>query len=81
MSTEFLANYDTVFIDGEWLPAATRDRIQVVSPWSEEVIASVPSGSREDIDRAVGAARRAFRIRCLARDVAGGPNPNPDPAS
>ena len=32
----------------------------MVSPWSEEVIASVPSGSREDIDRAVGAARRAF---------------------
>ena len=30
------------------------DRIEVVSPWSEEVIASVPSGSREDIDRAVG---------------------------
>ena len=60
MSTGLLDSHDTVFIDGEWLPAATRDRIRVVSPWSEEVIASVPSSSREDIDRAVGAARRAF---------------------
>ena len=54
MTTGLLSSHDTVFIDGEWLPAATRDRIEVVSPWSEEVIASVPSGSREDIDRAVG---------------------------
>lgn len=60
MSTGLLGNYDTVFIDGELLPAATSDRIDVVSPWSEEVIASVPAGSREDMDRAVGAARRAF---------------------
>ncbi|QYX76625.1 aldehyde dehydrogenase [Streptomyces akebiae] len=60
MSSGLLASYETVFIDGEWLRAATRDRIQVVSPWSEEVIASVPAGSREDIDRAVGAARRAY---------------------
>ena len=60
MPTGLHASYDTVFINGEWLPAVTGDRIEVVSPWSEEVIASVPSGSREDMDRAVGAARRAF---------------------
>ena len=42
------------------MPAATPERIEVVSPWTEEVIASVPSASREDVDRAVGAARRAF---------------------
>ena len=66
--------HDTVFIDGEWLPAATRDRIEVVSPWSEEVIASVPSGSREDMDRAVAAAQTSTLspvrgLRCRSRSA------------
>jgi aldehyde dehydrogenase (NAD+) len=60
MPTGLPESYDTVFIDGEWLPTTARDRIEVISPWSEEVIASVPSGSRQDMDRAVGAARRAL---------------------
>ena len=60
MIAEFLTSHDTVFIDGEWVPAKTRERIEVISPWSEEVVASVPGGSRADIDAAVAAARRAF---------------------
>src|SRR5437870_8485933 len=59
MSTD----HDAIFIGGEWVPPTTHDRIDVVSPWSEEVIASVPSGSREDVDRAVAAARRALEGR------------------
>jgi aldehyde dehydrogenase (NAD+) len=55
-----LTDHDTVFIGGEWVPAVTHDRISVVAPWSEEVIASVPSGSAADVDRAVTAARRAL---------------------
>jgi aldehyde dehydrogenase (NAD+) len=60
VTAELLTSHDTLFIDGEWTPAATPDRIEVVSPWTEEVVASVPSASREDVDRAVEAARRAF---------------------
>ena len=48
------------FIDGDWAAPATGDTLQVVSPHSEQVIATVPEGSKADIDAAVAAARRAF---------------------
>ena len=48
------------FIDGDWAAPATGDTIQVVSPHSEQVVATVPEGSVADIDAAVAAARRAF---------------------
>ncbi|MDR6507609.1 aldehyde dehydrogenase [Arthrobacter oryzae] len=60
MTNNLMTNHDSVFIGGDWVASATRDRIEVVSPWSEDVIATVPSGSRADIDRAVAAARRAL---------------------
>lgn len=50
----------TFFIDGDWAAPATGDTIQVVSPHSEQVVATVPEGSTADIDAAVAAARRAF---------------------
>src|SRR5437868_7579548 len=55
-----VTSHNCLFIGGQWAAPATADRIEVVSPVTEEVIASVPSGSREDIDRAVAAARRAL---------------------
>ncbi len=48
------------FIDGGWAAPATTGTIQVVSPHSEQVVATVPEGSNADIDAAVAAARRAF---------------------
>ncbi|MET3934653.1 aldehyde dehydrogenase [Arthrobacter sp. OAP107] len=60
MTTKLMTTHDSVFIGGDWVAPATADRIEVVSPWSEDVIATVPSGSREDVDRAVAAARRAL---------------------
>ncbi|KQW49185.1 aldehyde dehydrogenase [Nocardioides sp. Root1257] len=50
----------TFFIDGDWAAPATGDTLQVVSPHSEQVVATVPEGSAADIDAAVAAARRAF---------------------
>jgi aldehyde dehydrogenase (NAD+) len=50
----------TFFIDGEWAAPASSDTLQVVSPHSEQVIATVPEGTIADIDAAVAAARRAF---------------------
>jgi aldehyde dehydrogenase (NAD+) len=47
---------DHLFIGGQRVAPATDQTITVVSPWSEEVVASVPEGSRADIDRAVAAA-------------------------
>ncbi|MDT3444934.1 aldehyde dehydrogenase [Pseudofrankia sp. BMG5.37] len=52
--------YDRLFIGGEWVEPKSNDRIQVVSPYTEQVFAEVPAGSRADVDRAVQAARAAF---------------------
>jgi aldehyde dehydrogenase (NAD+) len=51
---------DTFFIDGRWAAPTGTDQLQVVSPHSEQVVATVPEGSVGDIDAAVAAARRAF---------------------
>lgn len=48
------------FIDGGWAAPATGATLQVVSPHSEQVVATVPEGTAADIDAAVAAARRAF---------------------
>ncbi|PYE12334.1 acyl-CoA reductase-like NAD-dependent aldehyde dehydrogenase [Williamsia limnetica] len=53
-------DYRELFIDGAWQRPATSDLIEVRSPTSEATIGSVPAASTADIDRAVGAARRAF---------------------
>jgi aldehyde dehydrogenase (NAD+) len=50
----------TFFIDGDWAAPASGDTIEVVSPHTEQVVATVPEGSNADIDAAVAAARRAF---------------------
>ena len=48
------------FIDGRFLPAADGRTFSDVSPRDGTVVAEVARGASEDIDRAVGAARRAF---------------------
>jgi aldehyde dehydrogenase (NAD+) len=53
-------NYDKLYIGGTWTDPLSTEGIEVVSPFSEQVIARVPSAGREDVDRAVAAARRAF---------------------
>ncbi|WP_059010213.1 aldehyde dehydrogenase family protein [Streptomyces specialis] len=48
------------YIDGAWRPAAgSGEVIEVVNPATEEVIATVPAGTAEDVDAAVAAARSA----------------------
>jgi aldehyde dehydrogenase (NAD+) len=46
-------------IAGELVDSAT-ERIEVVNPATEDVIASVPAGTAADVDAAVAAARAAF---------------------
>jgi aldehyde dehydrogenase (NAD+) len=48
------------FIDGEWVPAASGKTFETINPATEEVIADVAAGDREDVDRAAKAAREAF---------------------
>jgi aldehyde dehydrogenase (NAD+) len=48
------------YIGGEWVDAASGDTFDVVNPATEETIATVPAGDREDARRAIAAARTAF---------------------
>src|SRR5258706_8538850 len=50
------------YIDGEWVDAASRKTLDVINPATREVIALVPDSGPADVDRAVGAARRAFDL-------------------
>src|SRR5882757_737475 len=52
--------YDQLFIGGEWVTSTGGAVIDVVSPMTEEVIASVPSASLKDAELAIAAARRAY---------------------
>jgi acyl-CoA reductase-like NAD-dependent aldehyde dehydrogenase len=52
--------FDSLFIGGDWTPPHTKEKIQVISPSTEQVFAEVPAGSNSDIDNAVRAARAAF---------------------
>ena len=52
--------HERLYIDGAWVKPATSATLDVVNPYTEEVIARVPEGREADIDRAVAAARVAF---------------------
>jgi aldehyde dehydrogenase (NAD+) len=49
-----------LYIDGSWVSPTIAASLPVVNPASEEVVAQIASGSAEDVDRAVAAARAAF---------------------
>jgi aldehyde dehydrogenase (NAD+) len=49
-----------LFINGKWVPAASGKTFTTFNPATEEAIAEVAEGDKEDIDRAVKAARDAF---------------------
>jgi betaine-aldehyde dehydrogenase len=53
-------SFDKIYIDGQWVASTGTGTIEVVSPHTEQVIATVPDGTPGDMDRAVAAARRAF---------------------
>jgi aldehyde dehydrogenase (NAD+) len=52
--------FDKLFIGGKWVSPASNDVLSVVSPFTESVLAEVPHASRQDVDRAVTAAREAY---------------------
>ncbi|MEX0753693.1 MAG: aldehyde dehydrogenase family protein [Actinomycetota bacterium] len=50
-----------LYIDGTWADASDGATLEATSPRSGEVVATVPSGTRGDVQRAIGAAQRARR--------------------
>src|SRR5450759_1944880 len=57
---EFVSRPRKMFIDGKWVEAASGKTFPSYNPATGEVMAHIAEGDREDIDRAVKAARRAF---------------------
>jgi acyl-CoA reductase-like NAD-dependent aldehyde dehydrogenase len=51
---------DELFIGGKWSQASTGQRIEVVSPHTEEPLAQVAAAGPADVDIAVASARAAF---------------------
>src|SRR5688572_10310085 len=56
-----------LFIDGRFVDAAKGGRFATVNPATGETLAEMSAGTAEDIDRAVAAAKRAFRSGVWSR--------------
>ena len=59
-TTSFLSRDRALLIDGQWVFAASGKTFPVFNPATGTVMAQVAEADREDVDRAVKAARRAF---------------------
>ncbi len=49
-----------MFIDGKWVDSLSGERLETRNPANGRLLGTVPAGNREDVERAVAAARRAF---------------------
>ena len=50
---------ELMFIGGQWTHGSGTESIQVSNPTTEEAIATVPKGTREDAKRALDSAEEA----------------------
>ncbi|MCT2030973.1 aldehyde dehydrogenase family protein [Dietzia cinnamea] len=73
--------FSQIYVGGTWVDSHSNDTIDVVDPSTEQVIASVPDGTAEDVSNAVSAAREVFdswsrtpvaERAALLRAIAGG---------
>ena len=51
-----------MYIDGEWCASSSGDTLNVLNPATEDVIDTVPNATEEDVNRAVAAAKEAFKV-------------------
>jgi betaine-aldehyde dehydrogenase len=49
-----------MFVGGEWVPAASGETQQIISPATSETLAEVPKASAEDVNRAITYAKATF---------------------
>src|SRR5208337_517666 len=57
---DFVSKPRHLLVGGKWVPAASGKTFETFNPATGEVLARVAAGDREDINRAVKAARHAF---------------------
>ncbi len=55
-----MREYLKFYIDGKWVDSLGTRTWDVINPATEEVVGQIALGSKEDVNRAVAAARRAF---------------------
>lgn len=58
MGTQY--SRDTIFVGGRWIRPSSTEKLQVISAFTEQPVATVPLGNAADVDAAVAAARKAF---------------------
>jgi aldehyde dehydrogenase (NAD+) len=51
---------DKIYINGEWVASSGEGVLEVIDSTTEEVLATIPNGSVDDVDRAAQAAAAAF---------------------
>ncbi|MEM6499375.1 MAG: aldehyde dehydrogenase family protein, partial [Pseudomonadota bacterium] len=56
-----MENYKKFYINGEWVEPAGGTEFDVIHPGNEEKIATIAMGTKADVDKAVDAAKTAFR--------------------
>src|SRR6202451_3179821 len=57
---QFTGSPRQLFINGQWVDSASGKTFETPDPATGETLARVAEGDKEDIDRAVRAARKAF---------------------
>lgn len=45
-------DYEKLYINGEWIPGASGEFIEVENPATREIFARVPAGNGDDVDKA-----------------------------
>ena len=57
-----MSNYHKFYINGEWVdPEPGSSTFDVIHPGNEEAIATIAMGTKPDVDKAVAAAKEAFK--------------------
>ena len=59
---QFITSTRKMLIDGKWVEAVSGKTFPVYNPATGEIMAQVAEGDKEDIERAVRAARKAFDV-------------------
>lgn len=55
-----MKNYDTIYINGQWVASEGKGTISVFDSTNEEVMATIPDGTAGDVTKAAAAAKAAF---------------------
>ena len=49
-----------MYIGGKWVDGESKDKLKVINPAYGEVFAEVPKAHKEDAEKAINAAEKAF---------------------